>query len=55
MAINYKDNRRKQSDRTGTAPLLALIAAVGGLLWLSPQVTDVFTGTVATMLRLPSF
>ena len=55
MAINYRDTRRRDvrvgRDRSG--PILALILAVGGLLWLGPQSAKMFE-SATTMLRLPT-
>lgn len=55
MAITYKDTKRSQSGRPGALPLLVAIAAVVGLLWLSPHTASKIENAVSSMIRLPIF
>ena len=56
MAINYRDTRRKEVriGRDRSMPILAVILAVGGLLWFGPQTAKVFENATAS-LRLPTY
>jgi hypothetical protein len=53
MSVRYRDGKHAQSRRSLPAPLLVLVAVIGGLLWLTPQTTGMFASAVTNVLRLP--